>query len=115
MSIRHFQVICIIKRAQKKKQTHHRSGYYKGTPGRAALKAFNSHCREKGIRGSCALTVVIQEITRGSLKKKFAYKAMRKKVNKKVERDGKIITFKYEAKIKSTTVPGYCSSKKKKK
>ena len=54
-------------------------GRFKGTPKAAALKATNRICHQSKIHGRCALEVVIQEITKGSAGKIYAYHVIRKR------------------------------------
>lgn len=65
------------------------------TPVGAARKAASRICRESAIRGVCTLEIHIQETTRGGSGKVFMYKVSRKLNPREVERNGKIIKYKY--------------------
>lgn len=75
--------------------------YISHTPRGAASKAFSEHCNAKNIRGQCTMVVMIQETTQGSKHKVYQYRAKRKRVDKKVTRSGKKLTFKYENNLRS--------------
>ena len=63
----------------KKKGVQNTGGRFTGTPKGAALKAVNRICHNSSIHGRCALEVVIQEITKGSAGKIYAYHVIRKR------------------------------------
>jgi hypothetical protein len=66
------------------------------TPVAAARKAASRVCRESNIRG-----VHIKETTQGGAGKVFIYKVSRKVEPREVERDGKIIMYKYKTVAKA--------------
>lgn len=63
----------------KQKGVQNTGGRFTGTPKGAALKAVNRICHSSRIRGRCALEIIIQEITRGSAGKIYAYHVIRKR------------------------------------
>ena len=66
-------------------KTKFNAGRYKGkTPVVVARKAAKELCRIKRIRGVCTLLIVIQETTRGSKNKTYAYNCHRKKLKKPI-------------------------------
>lgn len=79
------------------------NGVYHGdTPRIAARKAFSMFCRKvrKGI--ACRQRFEIQEITRGSARKVYAYVGSRRLLDApyQIMRDGKLVTIKYTTTIR---------------
>lgn len=74
------------------------------TPAGAASKAASRICRETAIRGICSLEIHVQETTRGSAGKVYMYRVSRRLNPKEVERDGKIIEYRYEMVVKSVKI-----------
>jgi hypothetical protein len=77
------------------------TGRYHGEPLQAARKAFNQHCRKKGIK-TCKKKITIKEITKGGDSSEYAYQAERKKLKspKEVSRGDAVYTVEYETLIK---------------
>jgi predicted flavoprotein YhiN len=94
---RSFTVEALYRRGKKLNTSGGR--YINKTPSEAAKKAFSQYYRGKS--GKMTLEVHIKETTNDSSNKIFKYKISKVVKNKKVERDGKMITYKYETIIKS--------------
>lgn len=75
--------------------------YISSTPAGAAKKAFSKACQHIGLKGQCALEVHVRETTRGSHQKQFSYKLRRVVDPREVERNGQIVVYRYQTKIKS--------------
>ncbi len=73
--------------------------YISKTPSEAARKAFSQYYRGKS--GKMTLEVHIRETTNDSAHKIFKYKISKIASKKKVERDGKMIEYKYETIVKA--------------
>ena len=79
-------------------------GVYKSTrPINAAKKAFNSICRKKKLKNNCIIKqIFIKEITRGSKGKIYKYELKRIVLKEplKIKRGNKVITIKYDTKVR---------------
>ncbi len=73
--------------------------YISKSPSAAAKKAFSQYYR-KQTPGKMTLIIHIRETTNDSSHKIFKYKISKVLDNKQVEKDGKIIEYKYKTKIK---------------
>jgi hypothetical protein len=88
--------------ARSPKGKHNLGGRYLGsTPLSAAKKAFTRVCRDSAIRGQCTFVIKIQETTRGSNGKIFAYKGKRVMNPVTVMRNGVEVTYKYQTNLVS--------------
>ena len=93
------------------KTKFHAGRYLSRNPAGAAKKAFNEHCRKKKIRGVCALTVTVQETTKGSSQKSFTYKLNRMKLKEpivRLEGTPQQYLIEYGVKAKSSKTPEHC-------
>ena len=73
-----FTVLHVFSR-EGEKGVENTGGRFRGTPKAAALKAVNRICHQSRIHGRCALEIIIQEITKGSVGKIYAYHVIRKR------------------------------------
>lgn len=77
-------------------------GTFTGTPSGAARKAFNAYCR-KNKKDKLKARFEVQEVTRDSNNKTYAYNGERKKLNppRTIKRGDTEYQVKYETKVKS--------------
>lgn len=89
------------------KKTNGGSVHYTGgrfiseIPSAAAQKAFTKAYHHLRTTGPLTLKISIRETTQGSLHKTYDYRVTKKAAHVEVERDGKIIVYKFTTKIKS--------------
>lgn len=95
---RSFTVEALYRAGRKLKTSGGR--YISKTPADAAKKAFSQYYRSKK-SGKMTLEVHIRETTNDSSNKIFKYKVSKTADDKKVERDGQIITYKYKTTVKA--------------
>jgi hypothetical protein len=94
---RSFTVEALYKGKTKLKTSGGR--YINKTPSEAAKKAYSQYYRGKS--GKLTLVVHLKETTSGSANKIFKYKISKVASKKTVERDGKMIKYKYETTVKA--------------
>jgi hypothetical protein len=116
---RTFVLVGVKKPAQEFESTSHKKSTFKAlTPSAAASKAFTKTCNSKEITGVCTLVIVVREVFpygRGE-GKVYAYTGKREKnvtpvVIKSGPNKGKELTFKYQNKLSSTSVPKFVHTK----
>lgn len=95
---RSFTVEALYRAGRKLKTTGGR--YISKTPSNAAKKAFSQYYRSKKA-GKMTLEVHIRETTNDSSNKIFKYKVSKTTDDKKVEKDGRVIEYKYKTTIKA--------------
>jgi len=71
------------------------------TPAGAAKKAFTKAYHSIKETGPLSLKIKIRETTQGSLHKIYEYRVTRIAKKVQVERDGKLITYKFTTKVKA--------------
>jgi len=67
--------------------------YVYKTPQAAALKMHNRKCRDKK-SNYCVMTITLRETTRGSAKKDFSYKVLKRKLSTPKTLKGRVVKFK---------------------
>jgi len=67
--------------------------YVSKTPQAAALKMHNRKCRDKK-SNYCVMTITLRETTRGSAKKDFSYKVLKRKLSTPKTLKGRVVKFK---------------------
>ena len=79
----------------------HEGRYHGSSPLQAAKKAFNQHCRQKGVK-VCRMTITIKEVTRGGGDKEYSYAGERKKLRqpKEVTRGDATYMVEYETTVR---------------
>lgn len=75
--------------------------YISDTPLSAVKKCFSNIQQHYGKKASKIYDIHIKETTQGSEHKVYKYRVRRIDSPTEVEKDGKIITFKYKTKVKS--------------
>jgi hypothetical protein len=90
--MREFSIISVAQH-QKARPTYQKISVTSKTPAGAAKKAFQKVCKKKENERGCSGVISIRE---KDTDKEFKYKISRKRVNKKVEHDGKEIIHKFQ-------------------